>query len=201
LIFRHDFDAALEHSRRAVELDPLYPGALINRGRCLRWSGRNEEAIRHLEEAQRLHPNLVPVMLHLGMARTNAGRVEEGMSTLRDAVVVAQNSSQIRALHAYTMAKAGHREEALRVIREIEADSARRCRRVESRIGVDCARRSRSRIPVVGTRVQETVVFVADAARRAKALRHCDRMRDTRIWCGEWDCELRQRGAVVSESG
>jgi DNA-binding winged helix-turn-helix (wHTH) protein/TolB-like protein/Flp pilus assembly protein TadD len=120
-VFRRRFDRALEHSRRAVELDPLSPITLSNRGMVLRFSGRNEEAVRHLEEALRLHPQLPPMLLHLGMAYTNAGHAEQGMKTLHDAMSHMRNNSQIPALYAYAAAKAGHRDEALRTVRELEA--------------------------------------------------------------------------------
>lgn len=119
-VFRRKFDRALEHSHRAEEIDPLSQLVLVNRGMCLRFSGRNEEAIRSLEETLRLHPNFPPAMLHLGMAYVNAGRAEEGMKRLGDALLVRRNPSQLPALYAYAAAKAGHRDEALRIVRELE---------------------------------------------------------------------------------
>lgn len=124
-VFRRKFDRALVHSRRAVELDPLSPFTLVNRGLCLRLSGRNEEAAAHLEEMLRLHPNLPPGALHLALAYTNSGRAKEGMEQLRPFVGKPGGNSQLPALYAYAAAKAGHRDEALRIVRELEArDSA-----------------------------------------------------------------------------
>lgn len=120
-VFRRRFACALEHSRRAVELDPLAPGGLSNRGLVLRFSGRHDEATRHLEEALRLHPKMAPLQLHLALAYANSGRPEEGMKRLKAAMEGRRRSSQLPALYAYVAAKAGHREEALRVVRELEA--------------------------------------------------------------------------------
>lgn len=120
-VFRRNFDRALEHSRRAVELDPLSPVVLVNRGMCLRYSGHNDEAGRHLEEVLRLHPELPPAVLHLALSYANSGRAEEGMAQLRPFLAKRRVGSQLPTLYAYTAAKAGHRDEALRIVREVEA--------------------------------------------------------------------------------
>lgn len=124
LLFRRQFDAALQHSRRALELDPSSRLNATGHGVVLRFSGRNDEAVRHLTEALRLHPKFAGMMLHIGMAQTNGGHAAEGMKTLHAAAAVAHNS-QLQTLYAYAAAKAGQRDEALRVLRDIEALSAR----------------------------------------------------------------------------
>lgn len=120
LLFRRDFDGALEHARRATEIDPLSPLWAIVRGFALDAAGRHEESIRSLEETLRVHPDLSPALLHLGMAYTNAGKPEMGIARLKEALVSRPKSVQLLALLAYAEAKAGHRDAALAIVRDLE---------------------------------------------------------------------------------
>lgn len=119
LLYRRKTDRALEHSARAVELDPMSPIVATTRGMVLRSSGHVDEAIRALEETVRLH-EFPASSLHLAMALASAGRGEEGMERLRP--WVERGSVSFAALYAYAAARAGKREEALRVIHEIETN-------------------------------------------------------------------------------
>lgn len=120
LFFRRDFDGALEHSRRATEIDPLSPMWAVQRGFILDSVGRQDEAIRHLEETLRLHPHFIPALLHLGMAHTNSGEPRVGAACLREAVALAPDSSQLLALEAWMHARARDREAALAILRDVE---------------------------------------------------------------------------------
>jgi len=52
--FRGDRQAALEHFRQAIELDPAYAAPHVSLGRALAVEGRYEEAWEHAREAGRL---------------------------------------------------------------------------------------------------------------------------------------------------
>lgn len=120
-LIRRKFDPALEHSRLALELDPLAPGMSINRGLVLRMSGRAAEAIRVLQECRRQYPEAaIPATLHMGMTYANSGNAEEGMKIMKEALPRTRSQSQLQSLYAYAAAKAGHRDEAMRVVGEIE---------------------------------------------------------------------------------
>lgn len=119
-LFRRRFEDALEHSRRAVEIDPLSPWWAVGRGIVLENVRRDAEAIAHFEETLRMHPNLVPALLHLGLTQVNAGKPEAAVATFDKALTGRGNSSQLLSLKAYALAKAGRREEALAIVRDIE---------------------------------------------------------------------------------
>lgn len=120
LLFRRQFDRALEHSRRATEIDPLSPLWAVIRGGVLGGAGRHDEAIRHLEETLRLHPQLVPALLHLGLIHTSAGKPELGVARLQEALDISPRSAQLLSLQAYAYARAGRRDTALAILRDLE---------------------------------------------------------------------------------
>jgi DNA-binding winged helix-turn-helix (wHTH) protein/TolB-like protein/tetratricopeptide (TPR) repeat protein len=120
LLFRRDFEGALEHARRATEIDPLSPLWAIGLGFILDSAGRHEEAIRSLEETLRVHPGLTPALLHLGMAYTNAGKPEMGVAKFQEALVPRPRSAQLLGLLAFAQARAGHRDAALSIVHDLE---------------------------------------------------------------------------------
>jgi DNA-binding winged helix-turn-helix (wHTH) protein/TolB-like protein/Flp pilus assembly protein TadD len=125
LLFRHDLEGALEHTRRATEIDPLSPGWAIARGFTLDCAGRYDEAIQSLEETLRVHPKLIPALLHLGLAFTNKGQPELGIAKLNEALALHPGSTQLLALLAFAQARAGHRDAALTIVRSLEERSER----------------------------------------------------------------------------
>jgi DNA-binding winged helix-turn-helix (wHTH) protein/TolB-like protein/tetratricopeptide (TPR) repeat protein len=125
LMFRRDFAGALEHARRATEIDPVSPLWAILRSQVLHYAGRHDEAIRNLEETLRLHPQLIPALLHLGLIYTNTGRPENGIAKFREAQAIGSDSTQLLALEAFAHATAGDRESALRILQDIEKRSER----------------------------------------------------------------------------
>lgn len=123
LTLRRDFAGALEHSRRAREIDPISPMWAIVHGWILDCAGRHEEAVSHLEETLRMHPRLVPALLHLGIAYTNAGKPDLAAARLEQALAIEPGSTQLLALLAFVHAKAGRRDQALALLRDLEARS------------------------------------------------------------------------------
>jgi DNA-binding winged helix-turn-helix (wHTH) protein/TolB-like protein/Flp pilus assembly protein TadD len=124
LLFRRDFDGALQHITRATEIDPVSPVWAIIRGFTLECAGRYDDSIRDLDETLRAHPKLIPALLHLGMSYTNAGKPEIGIAKLKEALAIHPHSTQLLALEAYAEARAGHRDAALQMIRDLEARAA-----------------------------------------------------------------------------
>ena len=72
-----DHALALEHFRRAVDLDHDNAAARWQLGRALLEGGRTEEAITELETARRLDPESSDYRLQLAAAYEKAGRREE----------------------------------------------------------------------------------------------------------------------------
>ncbi len=69
------YDVALESAERAIELDPLDPGARRVYALALIWVGRYEEALDQLEQAVALNPNSASPYFELAsMYRTLAAR-------------------------------------------------------------------------------------------------------------------------------
>ena len=64
-------DEALEHFRRAVELEPAFAPAQTNLGQMLLDLGQAEEALPHSQEAVRLDPN--SAVLHHNLGQRAAG--------------------------------------------------------------------------------------------------------------------------------
>lgn len=120
LLFRRDFDGALEHARAATDIDPLSPIWATMRGSTLDAVGQHEEAVRSLEETLRVHPGFTPALLNLGIACTNAGRPEIGIARLQEALTLRPGSKQLLALLAFAQARAGHRDAALALLRDVE---------------------------------------------------------------------------------
>jgi DNA-binding winged helix-turn-helix (wHTH) protein/tetratricopeptide (TPR) repeat protein len=125
LLFRRDFDGALEHTRRAMEIDPLSPVWAILHGDVLDCAGRHEEAIHDFEETLRVHPGLVPALLHLGLAYTNAGKPEIGIAKLEEALAIRPGSTVLLGIEAFAQARAGHRDKALAIVHGIERRAER----------------------------------------------------------------------------
>ena len=123
LLFRRDFDGALEHVRRATDVDPLSPAWSVLRGLVLYCSGRNDEAIRYLQQDLALHPQRIPTLLHLGMVHTVSGKPETGLATFEKALALGANRPQFLPLAAFAHAKAGHRDIALGIVREVEQNA------------------------------------------------------------------------------
>jgi DNA-binding winged helix-turn-helix (wHTH) protein/TolB-like protein/Flp pilus assembly protein TadD len=120
LLFRRDFDGALEHAARATDIDPLSPIWASMRGATLDGAGQHEEAVRSLEETRRVHPDFAPALLNLGIAYTNAGKPEAAMARLQEALKLRPGSTQLLALLAFAQARAGHRDTALATLRDVE---------------------------------------------------------------------------------
>ena len=126
-LVRRRFDEALEHSQRAVEIDPHSAFWAVGRGVVLETTGRTQEALAHWDQTLREHRNLIPAMLHLGLTYVYAGKPDDAIATFDRALEIAGGpSSQLLSLKAYALAKAGRREEALAIVREIEKFGERR---------------------------------------------------------------------------
>ncbi|HYI08505.1 MAG TPA: winged helix-turn-helix domain-containing protein [Thermoanaerobaculia bacterium] len=122
LLVRRRFNAALQHTQRAVELDPTSPHAGIAHGITLRCTGRIDDSIAHLQEVLQVHPGLVPAYLHIGQGHLAAGRPAEAVAAYDLAMANRADSQQLGSLRALALARAGRREEAKQVLQKLEAE-------------------------------------------------------------------------------
>ena len=79
-------EEAIEHDRRAVELDPGDAEAHGNLGIALAGQGRHAEAVAHYEAALAVAPGSAEVHNNLGSALARLGRVDEAVGHYAEAV-------------------------------------------------------------------------------------------------------------------
>jgi len=109
---RRDFDAAMAHFERALELKPLYPDGLYNHGNALARMGKLDDAIAQFRLALRLRPNMATAHSNLGVALANSGSLAEALTHHEEAVRRLPNSARARFNRGETLLKMGARAEA-----------------------------------------------------------------------------------------
>jgi tetratricopeptide (TPR) repeat protein len=123
MCFDWEWDAAVGHFQRAIELDPTYAHAHYQSAWCLTAMGRAVEAVAAARRAAELEPFSLHIQAYvaeiLGMCRRFDAAVEQARSTLElDAGFIAA----IEALgHAYTHAR--RYDEALTTLRRVPPSS------------------------------------------------------------------------------
>ncbi len=80
------FDEGLELVRKALEIDPLDPGAHVNHGRVRGWSGDLEGACESLRKALALSPEMVGGHSSLGLYYLRLGRAHDALEEIRKEV-------------------------------------------------------------------------------------------------------------------
>ena len=83
---RGQWEVAIGHYRRALDLDPTHADAHSSLGMALGLVGQNEEAIRHLQEALRIRPDHPRTLSNLGAALMAQGRAREAIHHYRQAL-------------------------------------------------------------------------------------------------------------------
>lgn len=107
---------AVEHFRRASELQPDDASHRINLGNALRESGNNAAAIDALESAVARGAGGPELDFNLGLAYLQANRMAEAADRLDSAVKAMPGSLQPNLYFARALSELGQREAALRVI-------------------------------------------------------------------------------------
>jgi tetratricopeptide (TPR) repeat protein len=106
------YDAAIKHFERALELKPLYPDGLYNYGNALARMGKLQDAIRQFRLALQLRPHMPMAHANLGVALSNSGSFAEALQHHEEAVRLMPNSARAHFNRGETLAKMGMREEA-----------------------------------------------------------------------------------------
>jgi eukaryotic-like serine/threonine-protein kinase len=119
------FDEAMQHWRRAQELDPLAPVLRGATGWQLLFERRYEDAIREAERALELDANFPIALGVIGLASSRLSRHERAVAAVQKAIE-ASSSTRYRADLAYVYAKAGRPDEARSVLAELEKVSQTR---------------------------------------------------------------------------
>jgi serine/threonine-protein kinase len=119
------FEEALVHAHRAVELDPLAPLPVTQLGVVLIAAGRYEEAITPLLRAAELGPAMLLPNLHLGVIYNHLGRTEEAIASLEVAAAASgRHPSTLTALGA-CYRSLGKSAEVLAIYEELSARARR----------------------------------------------------------------------------
>lgn len=82
------FHKAIEHFRKATQLDPAYTDAHSNLAGTLaeKEVGRFDEAITSVKKALEIHPKLAPAWCNLGLAYGGKGRLEQEASAYKKSI-------------------------------------------------------------------------------------------------------------------
>ena len=103
---------SVDQARRAVELDPISPYALLSMGRALYWAGQYDEAAAKADEVLKLAPDFVLAYDLRALIRERQGRREDAVADARKVAALAGGDADRRAAVAYFQARAGHNAEA-----------------------------------------------------------------------------------------
>jgi tetratricopeptide (TPR) repeat protein len=116
---------ALAEARKALDLEPL--SAIINSdiGFYQLAAGQRDEAITQLRKTLDLDSNSVSAHARLGVALSEAGQHEDAIAEMQRAVSLSENSPAVVGHLGAAYARQGNRAEAERVLRDLEARSAR----------------------------------------------------------------------------
>ena len=101
-LYRRQYDMAEQHARRAFDLNPNDPEAVLTKGRLLAMRGRPEEALVCLEAAVRLNPLYPPwYNNHFAVALYSLRRFEEAARALkRIPRAISWSSARLAACYA-----------------------------------------------------------------------------------------------------
>ncbi len=113
LINQRRFEEAMEHCRKAVQINPNYTEGLNNLGIALAAQGRFDEAIEDYHKAIRINPNYAEVLNNLGLAIANKGRFDEAIENYRQAIRINPNFSDALNNLGIALAAKGRFDEAI----------------------------------------------------------------------------------------
>ncbi len=118
------FDEAVAEAKRAEELDPLSPIIGADLGLVLVRARRYDESIAQLNRVLALDQNFWVTYWFLGIAYHGKGQYAEAVAACRKAMALSDNP-WLKALLIHSLARTGERQEAVRLLNELQAESAR----------------------------------------------------------------------------
>jgi TolB-like protein/Flp pilus assembly protein TadD len=119
------FDESIAEGRRAEELDPLSPIISMDVGTNLTRARRLDEAITQFNRTLALDPNFYAAHYSLGTAYHAKGQYGEAIAEFRKALAL-NDDPWVKALLGRSLAKSGKRDEAVKLLGELQTESARR---------------------------------------------------------------------------
>ena len=88
LAARGQFDEAIAHYRKALEIKPDYAEAHDNLGLALAGRGQVDEAIAHYRKALEIEPDYADAHYNLGIALADRGQIDEAIAHYRKALEI-----------------------------------------------------------------------------------------------------------------
>ena len=119
------FDEAIAEGRRAEELDPLSPIISTDVGANLTRARRLDEAIAQFNRTLTLDPNFYAARYALATVYHAKGNYAEAIAEYRKALALSDDP-WVKALLARSLAKSGQRDEAIKILGELQSESAHR---------------------------------------------------------------------------
>jgi len=121
-LYTRQYDQAIIHAKRAVELDSNYADAYAAWAQVLTYRGKPEDALRFMETAIRLNPK-VPAYYpyHVGQAYYVMGKYDHAIGPLLQALEISDNFRPARAYLVAVLYKLNRLQEAehhMRILRE-----------------------------------------------------------------------------------
>jgi Flp pilus assembly protein TadD len=124
---RGQFDEAIKHLQRVVELKPDDAKAQNNLGAALAGRGRFDEAIDHCQKALELDPDDAEAYNNLADALVGCGKIDEAIGQYRHSLELRPGDAQVQLGLGVALARRGRFQEAVEHCRkalEIEPDLA-----------------------------------------------------------------------------
>ncbi|MBI3491515.1 MAG: tetratricopeptide repeat protein [Acidobacteria bacterium] len=115
------FDLAVTHFRRSLELNPVSPSTHYNLGYALSVRGKQEDAAAEFREALRLDPDYAQAHNNLGAVLQLLGKADEALDHYRRAVALRPDNIEARANLAQLLAAQGLASEAVAQFQEVLA--------------------------------------------------------------------------------
>ena len=113
------WQAAMEHFRKALELRPDYPKAHSNLANVLYDRGQVTEAFSHFEEALRINPDAAEVHYNYGTALAEQGGLEQAIQHYDKAIHLRPDFMQVHYNLGSLYARAGNFQQAIRHFTEV----------------------------------------------------------------------------------
>ncbi|MCM3869659.1 MAG: winged helix-turn-helix domain-containing protein [Pyrinomonadaceae bacterium] len=117
-------DEAIAEAKRALDIDPLSLGENHNVGLAFYRARQYDETIKCARKTIEMDPNFMPAHILLGLAFLEQDRSEQAIAEFQTGRELSGNSTHLRAMLAYSYARAGHEREARKILDELIRFSA-----------------------------------------------------------------------------
>ena len=111
-------EEAMEHSQKAIQINPNDSEALNNLGAALAAQGRFDEAIKNYYRAIQINPGFFKALNNLGLALVAQGRFDEAIENFHKAIQINPNHPNAFLNLGIALAQSGRTKEAAAQFRE-----------------------------------------------------------------------------------